>query len=125
MSGYTTKDGVFFIVEGAQAGHGAARAAQLYILPDDLLNVIAAHYLLYVFLGYQENCTSLTARLHLQHVPLLRDKQLLKQAGGKLVAHTADVIGHSAVDPLIVGNLHIEIRHQGRFIAQAGVQLPR
>ena len=58
-----------------------------------------------------------------QNLPLLRNEQFLKQARGELVAHAADVVGHGTVHTLIVGDLHVKVRHQGRFVAQAGVQL--
>ena len=46
-----------------------------------------------------------------QNVPLLRNEQFLKQVRGELVAHAADVVGHGTVHALIVGNLHIKVRH--------------
>ena len=43
----------FFVVERAQSGGGAAAAAQLDILADQILNVVAPHHFLNVFLRDQ------------------------------------------------------------------------
>ena len=66
------------------------------------------------------NLSYLLFLICLQNLPLLRNEQFLKQARGELVAHAADVVGHGTVHALIVGDLHVKVRHQGRFVAQIG-----
>jgi len=44
-------------------------------------------------------------------VPFLGHEQFFKGADGKLVAHTADIIGDGALPPLLIGQLHIKVRH--------------
>ena len=57
-------------------------------------------------------------------MPLLRHKKLLKGTDGKLVAHTADVVGHRAVTAFLIRQLNVEIGHPVDVVQVVVIQLP-
>ena len=57
------------------------------------------------------SATTLPTSRVLKDVPFLGHEQFFKGADGKLVAHTADVVGDGAFPSLLIGQLHIKVGH--------------